>query len=162
MTWRPATSASDRLFACLPYLLPLMDGIAVALMPGPESLFVQIPPLQVLLQVLAPLMRIYLGVPFLSFIVFLVLYLLVVRNEAIGHFIRFNTLQSILIGILVSLSSLVIGVIFAPIGGMLVTTLASTVFLGVLAAVGYSVALSIAGRYAEIPTISDAVNIQLR
>jgi hypothetical protein len=36
------------------------------------------------------------------------------------------------------------------------------VFLGVVAAVVYSVIQSAMGRYAEIPTISDAVYMQVR
>lgn len=157
-------STADRFFACLPYLLPLMDGVRSAIMlPGPQnSIFAQLPPLAALLQVLGPFMRIYFGIPFLGFILFLALYLLVVRNDAISHFIRFNTLQSILIGILVSLADLIVTYIFTPIGGFVVETLASTIFLGVAITVIYSVVQSVSGRYAEIPTLSDAVNMQIR
>ena len=27
MTWRGSTTVQDRIFACLPYLLPLLDGL---------------------------------------------------------------------------------------------------------------------------------------
>jgi len=45
---------------------------------------------------------------------------------------------------------------------LLTTTLFNTVFLGTLAAVIYSVAQSVLGRYAEIPTISEAAYSQVR
>jgi hypothetical protein len=41
-------------------------------------------------------------------------------------------------------------------------TLANTIFLGILAAVVYSVFQSLMGKYAEIPAISDAVHMQVR
>jgi hypothetical protein len=48
------------------------------------------------------------------------------------------------------------GTIFA------ISTLANTVFLGVIVAVVYAVVQSALGRYAEIPAISDAVYMQVR
>ncbi|MCX7596970.1 MAG: hypothetical protein N2235_25140, partial [Fischerella sp.] len=40
-------------------------------------------------------------------------------------------------------------------------TVATTIFLGIVAAVVYSVIQSLLGRYAEIPAISNAVYMQL-
>lgn len=40
--------------------------------------------------------------------------------------------------------------------------ISNTIFLGIVAAVVYSVAQSLLGRYAEIPAISDAVHLQVR
>ncbi|MBD2021803.1 hypothetical protein H6F43_16605, partial [Leptolyngbya sp. FACHB-36] len=47
-------------------------------------------------------------------------------------------------------------------GTMLEQTLFNTIFLGVVAAVGYAVVQSALGRYAEIPTISEAAYTQVR
>jgi hypothetical protein len=46
--------------------------------------------------------------------------------------------------------------------GLLTQTLFNAVFLGTIVAVGYSVIQSALGRYAEIPTISEAVYMQVR
>jgi uncharacterized membrane protein len=117
--------------------------------------------LTVLYVPLLPLIQLY-QIPFMSFIIFLVLFLLVVRNSNISYFIRFNTMQSILISILVSLCGLVIQYVFQPIGGFVVQTLASTVFLGVVVAAIYSIVQSALGRLAEIPSLSEAVHMQVR
>lgn len=102
--------------------------------------------------------------PFAAFIIFILLFMLVVRNDNISHFVRFNTLQAILLGIVLSLCSLVMSFILQPVlqGGLILETLFNVIFLGTVAAVVYAVVQSALGRYAEIPTISDAVYMQVR
>ncbi len=157
MTWRGSTTVPDRIFASLPYLLPLVDGLMFG-----KFLFQQFPVLQLLLIPLAPLMQIY-SLPFASLIIFFALYLGVVRNENISHFIRFNAMQAILLDIVLMLCGLVLP-IFAK--GFQVAFIAETlynmVFLGAFAAFVYAVVQSMLGRYAEIPPLSDAVYMQVR
>jgi uncharacterized membrane protein len=159
MTWRGTTTVPDRIFACLPYLLPLIYGVPFGI-----SLMRQFPILQLLLIPLSPLMQIYRSIPFASLIIFFVLFMAVVRNPNINHFIRFNTMQAILMDIVLFLCSLVISYILQPVfgGGLVIETLNNTIFLGVLVAVGYAIAQSVMGRYAEIPTISEAAYTQVR
>ncbi|OUL35636.1 hypothetical protein BV372_10560 [Nostoc sp. T09] len=159
MSWRGSTTVSDRILACLPYLLPLIDG----LMFGYVSLLRQFPELQVLFLPLGPIVAIYASLgQFGQLIVFFALFFLVVRNEKIIHFIRFNTMQAILLDIIVFLCSIVLRVVALPGVDFAVQTVASTIFLGLVAAIVYSVAQSLMGRYAEIPAISDAVYMQVR
>jgi Chloroplast import apparatus Tic20-like len=158
MSWRGSTTTSDRIFACLFYLLPILDGFVFG-----ESLirdFFNISLMRIMLSL--PLVQVYYA-PFVSFIVFFAIYLLVVRNESINHFIRFNAMQAILIGIVLSLFSLVWRVLAGVLGGTFIEqTLFSCIFLGMAIAVGYSLVQSILGRYAEIPTISEAAYMQVR
>ncbi|MGD1850091.1 MAG: Tic20 family protein [Cyanophyceae cyanobacterium] len=164
MNWQPNITPSDRAFSVLPYIMPIIEAIALSLTAaGPtNSILIQVPIFQPLLVILAPIMQIYLGVPFASFIIFILLFLLVVRNDKISRFIRYNTMQAIMLDIVVFLCGLIIRVVFAPIGGFIVQTLASTVFLGILVGSIYSIVQSVRGEYAEIPTISDAVQMQIR
>ena len=158
MTWRGSITPKDRIFACLPYLLPLLDGLRFS---GP--FFSQFPLFAPLFAPLAPLLTIY-NLPFAGLIIFILLFALVVRNENINHFIRFNTMQAILIDIVLILCSLIINFILQPVlqGGLILETLYNVVFLGTLVAVIYSVVQSALGRYAEIPTLSEAVYMQVR
>lgn len=158
MSWRGSTSVKDRIFACLPYLLPLIEGLAFG-----RYLFVQFPALKVFFVPLAPVILLYSSIPFAGLIVFFALFLLVVRNESINHFIRFNTMQAILVDIVLVLCNLILPILSPiPGAGFALQTLSNTIFLGVLAAVIYSVVQSGRGRYAEIPAISDAVYMQVR
>lgn len=159
MNWRGSTTTADRIFACLPYLLPLIEGLAFGVF-----LFRQFPVIAVVLLPLQPILAIYNSIPFAGLIVFFALLFLVVRNERINHFIRFNTMQAILIDIVLVLCQIILSLLGpgGASGGLLIETLFNVIFLGTLAAVIYSVAQSLLGRYAEIPTISDAVYMQVR
>lgn len=166
MTWRGTTTVPDRIFACLPYLLPLSSGV----MFFGESLINDFPILTIILIPLFPIIQIYAVINSLipfglgGLIIFFVLLLTVVRNPRIKHLIRFNTMQALLLDIVLVLCSLVISYILQPVfgGGLVIETLNNTIFLGVLVAVGYAIAQSVMGRYAEIPTISEAAYTQVR
>lgn len=150
-------SGWDKLFASLVYLLPLFDGIGFGVF-----LFQQFH----LKSVLGLLLGIYRSLPlqpYTGLIVFFVLLFAVVRNDKVSHFIRYNTMQAILLDLVLLLCGLLLDL--AKLGiqsSLLLETLYNTVFLGLLAAVGYSVVQSVIGRYAEIPVISNAVNMQVR
>lgn len=158
MSWRGTTTVTDRIFACLPYLLPIITVI-----PFGSFLFQQFPALRVILIPLTPVLFIYGAIPFADLVIFFLLFLLVIRNERIIHFIRFNAMQALLLDILLFLCSLVQMYLLRPLGTNLITeTLINIVFLGTLAACGYSVVQSLLGRYAEIPTLSEAAYAQVR
>ncbi|MGL5510684.1 MAG: Tic20 family protein [Microcoleaceae cyanobacterium] len=157
MSLRGSTTVPDRIFACLPYLLPLMDGISYG-----QFLFQQFPPLQLILLPLGPLLQIY-TLPLAGFVIFLALYFAVVRNENISHFIRFNAMQAILIDIVLILCNIILSLFTRALsGGFIMETIYNMIFLGMIISIGYSVIQSALGRYAEIPTISDAVYMQVR
>lgn len=158
MTFRSSTTPKDRILACLPYLLPIIESL-----PFSGYLIATFPALQFLFVPLLPFIAIYASVPFAGIIIFFVLLLAVVRNPNIAHFIRFNTMQAILIDIALSLFSLLFRMVLAPaLGDSLITqTLANTAFLGVIAASGYCIFQTARGLYAEIPAISEAVYSQV-
>lgn len=159
MAWRGSTTVKDRIFASLPYLLPIIYAL-----PFGMSLFQQFPALGLILLPLQPVLFIYRSLgPFAGIIIFFLLFFLVVRNERILHFIRFNTMQAILIDIALVLCNLVWQYMLQPLGANLLTeTLLNVVFLATLVACGYSIVQSLLGRYAEIPAISEAVYAQVR
>jgi len=159
MTWRGSTDTKDRIFAALVYLLPLYSAFAFGIF-----IFQQIPFLGAALAIaLYPLAYLYSSLgSFGSLIVFFVLFFAVVRNPRISHFIRFNTMQAILIDILVYLLGLALGFFARGLGANLVVeTLFNVVFLGAFAACVYSIIQSVIGKYADIPTISEAAYSQV-
>ena len=159
MSWRGSVTVKERIFACLPYLLPLIEGLMFG-----RFLFQQVPALGLIFTPIYPIVLLYASIPFAGLIVFFALFMLVVRNESIAHFIRFNTMQAILIDIVLVLCSFALQLVVQPLPGMgfAVEILSNTIFLGLIAAVGYAIFQSASGRYAEIPAISDAVNMQVR
>lgn len=157
MAWRGSTTVQDRIFASLPYMLPMVSALFFG-----TFLFQQFPILNLIKIPLTPALFVY-SIPFAGIIVFFLLFLLVVRNERIAHFIRFNTMQAILLDIALILCQLVWEYLLQPLGINLVTqTLFNIIFLATLAACGYSIVQSVIGRYAEIPAISEAAHAQVR
>lgn len=164
MAWRGSIDAKDRIFSVLVYLFAWYDCLAFG-----NFLFKQFPPLSVLALPALPIAFLYgilnsLLFGFGSFLVFILLFVAVVRNDRISHFIRFNTIQTILIGILVSLLGLAFQYLIIPaFGSSLITeTLSNTIFIGGLGACMYSMVQTALGKYAEIPTISEAAYSQVR
>ena len=128
------------------------------------SLLVQVPALLPLFQLLGvlvtPISLVYgifnTAIPiFGSLLVFFILFLAVVRNERIPYFIRFNTLQSILFGIAISL----ISIVFGSLGAL--SLIGSLVFIVATGASIFCMVQCALGRYPEIPSISAAVYSQL-
>jgi hypothetical protein len=157
VTWQSSADIKDKIFAALVYSLPLIDVI-----PYGQFLFNQFPFLSYIYVPLEPILLIYRSVPFASIIVFFVLLLAVVRNMNISRFIRFNTMQAILIDILVILCGFILSVIVGGLGesNILSETLYNVVFLATLAGCIYAMVQSAMGRYADIPTVSEAANSQ--
>lgn len=165
MTWRSTTDTSDKLLGCLPYFLPLFDAVIVggAIFKLISNFPALAPVGNVLFLLVSPVMFIYGLVPFGlgSIAVFFALFFLVVRNSNISHFIRFNTLQAILIGFIISIGSILLDLISVPGLELITDTFYNVLLFGGVAAVGYSIFQCIMGRYPEIPTISEAVHMQI-
>ena len=147
----------QRLLALLTYLLPWSDGL-----PFGRSLTSLFPMLQWLSLPALPLVLVEQAIPFGGFILFLVLFLGVVRNPRVPYFIRFNALQAILLDIILIVLSLAFNLLLAPLGGnFAVRTLSNTIFLGMLVLVLFGIIQCLRGKEADIPSLSEAVRMQL-
>ncbi len=157
MSWQSSESAADRFFGSLAYLLPICDVYFFGLF-----VFQQFPFWENLYQPLAPLLALN-NSGFGGFILFLLLYIGVVVNPKISRFIRFNLLQAILIGILISLCGLLLRYVLLPIlqTGPLTQVLMNTVFYGTWAMAMYGIIMSALGKYTEIPQLSETAHIQI-
>ena len=159
MTWRGSADIKDRFFGAAVYLFAIYDALALGI-----PLMAQVPALvpffQILQILVTPITLVYgivnTAIPiFGSLLVFFILFLAVVRNEKISYFIRFNTLQSILFGIALSLISIVFGT-FGALG-----LIGGVVFIIATGASLYCMVECALGRYPEIPSVSAAVYSQL-
>lgn len=165
MTWRSTTEISDKVFGALLYLLPLVRAVFVgnALLKLISNFPALAPVGNVLVILTLPVQFLYSLVPFGlgALVVFFALFLLVVRNPNISHFIRFNALQAILIGFIITIGELILSLLNLPGLELITDAFYNVLLFGGLAAVGYSIFQCLMGRYPEIPTISEAVNVQI-
>ncbi len=154
--------ALDRAFSSLAYVMPLASALDAS------SYFFrflaeQAPPvLAVIQQLLVPLQPlIAIENSILGLGVFILLFVFVIRNDNISRFIRFNVLQAIVVSFTISITLYILQLLSLTGNNLIGETLSNVMFLGGMAIVVYSVARSVMGQYAEIPTISDAVNMQM-
>ncbi len=139
------------------YMLPWSDAI-----PFGRILFVQFPVLQWLAMPAIPVLAVERGIPFGSLLLFFTLFLAVVRNPKAPYFIRFNTLQALLIDIALIVTGYAFQIILQPLQNNLVLrTFSSTVFISILAIVIFTSIECIKGKEADLPGISEAVRVQL-
>jgi uncharacterized membrane protein len=148
----------QRLLAALAYLLPWSDSIGFG-----GSLFRMFPVLQYLQLPALPLLLLEQAVPFGGLVLFLVLFVAVVRNPKVPYMVRFNVLQAILIDIVLVLLQLAFQILLSPLGGGFVTrTLSNTIFLGAMLLVVFAIVQCLRGKEADIPTVSEAVRMQIQ
>jgi len=174
MTVRGATTPQERIFGALPYLLPMVESLAFG-----SFFFNQFPQIGGLfILVLSPVIAIYNAFPLMGLVIFFALFILVVRNESLPHFIRFNTLQAIMLMICLSIVKVLLFSVIGPLVGLAILpglqvavagpaeffmeVLFNFVFFGVIAAALYSIVQVIRGHYPDIPTLSDMVYMQVR
>ena len=142
---------SDRFFGAIVYLLALSD--AVTLLGGLLAVPALRPLLNLLTLILTPVIIINSIIPFGlgGIVIFFILLLAVVQNPKISYFIRFNTMQSILIGIAVSLIQIIISTI--PGLGLI----GSVISLVAIGACLYCMVQCAFGRRPDIPSFSQFV-----
>jgi len=162
MTWRGDITPINRLWGSLPYLLPLVSALPLGFVPS--GLFVSLP---ALIPIFAPLLHLMpLATGWLGIGIFFALLFLVIRNSRVAHFVRFNTIQALLLNIalfLVQVLMQVFGMLFGSLGlAAIISILATTALLGVIAVTLYAWVQNLRGHYAEVPVLSDAAYAWIR
>ncbi len=147
----------QRLIGILMYMLPWSDAI-----PFGRNLFNQVPILKWLALPALPLIIFEQVVPLGSLLLFFILFLAVVRNSKVPYFLRFNTLQALLIDIAIVLLNYAFQILLQPLGnGLIIRTLSSTILITVLTIVIFSISECLQGKEPDLPGISEAVRMQL-
>ena len=147
----------QRLLGLLAYLLPWSDALSFG-----RELYNLFPWVAYLALPATPVLLLERSIPFGGFLLFLVLFLVVVRNPNVPYYLRFNVLQAILLDILLVVLALAFNVLLSPLGNsLMIRTLNNTVFIGALVLVLYASVQCIRGKEADLPTLSEAVRMQL-
>lgn len=166
MPRRSSVDNLDKLYASLPYLLPITAVVGFG-----AFLFVQFPPLfTVFLPVLKLNQLLSISIiDFISirFVAWFCVFIFVVRSYKVNHFTRFNAMQALLLDIIVALVGAVTQILEVILGQIsfypfILQIIASVTFLGITAAFVYSVFQCICGKYAEMPVISEVAYYQVR
>eukprot|EP01026_Neomeris_dumetosa_P032326 TRINITY_DN25636_c0_g1_i4.p1 TRINITY_DN25636_c0_g1~~TRINITY_DN25636_c0_g1_i4.p1 ORF type:complete len:261 (-),score=14.72 TRINITY_DN25636_c0_g1_i4:237-929(-) len=146
-----------RCMAALMYLIPWIDTIALG-----RDIYHSFPFAIYLYYVPGPFVGMYFSTQFAPLIVFFLVFLAIVRNTKLHHFVRFNAMQSIMIDIVVMLFNIVR--LYFPSElrwSSFLTTFDNFSWMSCMSTILYCIIFCLMGRYADIPYVSDAVYIQV-
>lgn len=144
---------SDRIKACFPYILPLVDGDQFG-----SYIYERIPPLGFLDDVLlGPLINIFQSVPFLGIGFFIALTLGTRGNTDMSRGVRFNAQQAALIDVALVFPELIAGSFENdPAPRYIAEPCANFVYYSYMACVIYSIVSNLRGKKPnQIPYISE-------
>ncbi|XP_052180787.1 protein TIC 20-II, chloroplastic [Diospyros lotus] len=154
------TPATDRIISAVAYFLPFFNGLQYG-----RFLFAQYPQtLGAAFEPLLPLLSLYRSVPYASFVAFFALYLGVVRNPSFSRYVRFNSMQAVVLDVLLVLPLLFLR-IFSPgrsrIAFGLTVMAHNAIFVFTVLCFIYSLVYSILGRTPYLPFVAEAAGRQL-
>ncbi len=153
----------QRLLAALAYTLPWSDALAFG-----RPLLSQFPWLNLLVLPALPMLQFEQlfsvgGFGLGGLLLFLVLYGAVVRNPRVPYTVRFNVLLALMIDILLIVLQLAVEILLRQTFGdnLLVRTIDNTIFLGALLLLSFALVECLRGKDPDVPTLSEAVRMQL-
>ena len=150
-------SLGARILGILLYMVPWSDSIAFG-----NHLYIKYPFIQIIQIPAIPIILIERSIPFGSLLLFLAIFIGLVRNNKVSYFLRFNALQSLLINIGVIIVSFIFEIIFSTFSNTLIIRTFSSTFLIYLFSVILYCSWSCAqGNEPDLPWISQAAKMQL-
>ncbi|KAL5712962.1 Protein TIC 20-II [Ranunculus cassubicifolius] len=150
--------ATERLVSSFAYFLPFFNGLQYG-----RYLFMKYPNLVFLLEPIFPLLNIYRSVPYASFVAFFALYLGVVRNPSFSKYVRFNSMQAVVLDVLLSLP-LLLQRVFSPGDGIGLKVMVmgyNAIFVFIAVCFLYSLGHCVLGKTPFLPFVAEAADRQL-
>ena len=150
-------SPGERILGILLYLIPWADSLKFG-----NHLFIKYPFTQIIQIPAIPIIIIERLIPFGNFLLFLLIFIGLVRNRNVSYFLRFNALQSLLINIGIIIVSFIFDILFTPFGNsLIIRTFSSTLLISAFSIITYCVWSCTQGNEPNLPGISQATKIQL-
>ena len=150
-------SLGTRLLGVLLYMIPWSDSLTFG-----NHLFIKYPLIQIIQVPAIPIILIERSIPFGNLLLFLAIFLGLVRNNKISYFLRFNALQSLLIDIAIIIVSFIFQIIFSPfLNSLIIRTISSTLLISLFSVIVYCVWSCTQGNEPDLPGISQSTKMQL-
>ena len=150
-------SIGERVLGVVLYMIPWSDAITFG-----NNLFIKYPLTQIIQVPAIPIILIERSIPFGSLLLFLGIFLGLVRNSKVSYFLRFNALQSLLINIGIIIVSFIFEIIFNPfLNSLIIRTFSSTLLISLFSIIVYCVWSCTQGNEPNLPGISQATKMQL-
>ena len=150
-------SIGEKILGVLLYMIPWADCLTFG-----NHLYVKYPFTQIIQIPAIPIILIERSIPFGNLLLFLAIFIGLVRNTKISYFLRFNALQSLLINIGIIIINFIFEIIFNPfLNSLIIRTFSSTLLFSLFAVIIYCVWSCTQGNEPDLPIISEATKMQL-
>ena len=150
-------SIGAKILGVLLYMIPWADCLTFG-----NHLYIKYPFTQIIQIPAIPIILIERSIPFGNLLLFLAIFIGLVRNNKISYFIRFNALQSLLINIGIIIVNFIFEIIFSPfLNSLIIRTFSSTLLFSLFAVIVYCVWSCTQGNEPDLPIISEATKMQL-
>ena len=150
-------SLGGRILVILLYMIPWADSLPLG-----NHLYIKYPFTQIIQLPAIPIILLERSIPFGSLLLFLAIFLGLVRNTKVSYFLRFNALQSLLINIGIIIISFIFEIIFSPFSSsLIIRTISSTLLISLFSMIVYCVWSCTQGNEPNLPGISQATKMQL-
>ena len=150
-------SLGERILGILLYMIPWTDSLKFG-----NHLYLKYPFIQIIQLPAIPIILIERTIPFGSLLLFLAIFIGLVRNNKVSYFLRFNALQSLLLNIGIIIISFVFQILLSPFGNsLIIRTFSSTVLISLFSIITYCVWSCTQGNEPNLPGISQATKMQL-
>tara|TARA_Y100001968_G_scaffold329761_1_gene379862 strand:+ start:239 stop:697 length:459 start_codon:yes stop_codon:yes gene_type:complete len=150
-------SLEGKILAILLYMIPWSDCLIFG-----DNLFTIYSFTKVIRFPAYPILFIESFLPFGNLLLFLIIFIGIVRNNKVSYFLRFNALQCLLINIGVIIISFIYDIFFYPFEStLIVRTLTNTLLISLFAMLAYCVWSCLQGKEPDLPGISNATKMQL-
>ena len=150
-------SLGAKILGVLLYMIPWADSLIFG-----NHLYIKYPFTQIIQIPAIPIILIERSIPFGNLLLFLAIFIGLVRNSKVSYFLRFNALQSLLINIGIIIVSFILEIIFSPfLNSLIIRTLSSTLLISLFSVIVYCVWSCTQGNEPDLPIISEATKMQL-
>ena len=150
-------SVGAKILGVLLYMIPWSDSLTFG-----NHLFIKYPFTQIIQIPAIPIILIERSLPFGNLLLFIAIFIGLVRNNKVSYFLRFNALQSILINIGIIILSFIFEIIFNPfLNSLIIRTFSSTLLISLFSVIVYCVWSCTQGNEPNLPGISKAAKMQL-
>ena len=150
-------SQGGKLLGIFLYMIPWADCLSFG-----NHLFLKYPFTQVIQIPAIPIIIIERSLPFGNLLLFLAIFIGLVRNNKVSYFLRFNALQSLLINIGIIIINFIFDIFFNPFSStLIIRTFSTTLLISLFSMIAYCVWSCTQGNEPNLPVISEATKLQL-
>ena len=150
-------SLGEKTLGVFLYMIPWADSLTFG-----NHLYIQYPFTQLIQIPAIPIIIIERSIPFGNLLLFLAIFIGLVRNNKVSYFLRFNALQSLLINIGIIIISFIFQIFLSPFTNtLIVRTLSSSLLIGLFSMITFCIWSCFKGNEPDLPGISNATKMQL-